>query len=211
MNRRIMATDRPFRVAIVPLRSAIAPFRVAIVPLRVAIAAAIGVLLVVHSPAAQAADAAARKPNIVYILADDMGYGDPGFMGLQGSPHAEHRQTRPRRHGAHRLLCSIGLLADAGHADDRPLRNAHRRLPRDRAPRAVGAAARRTHARAGTPRRRLRNGDRRQVASRRIPAPLSTAEPRLRSSIWPVVRNGRLFHAQAGKDFRLASRRSTLS
>lgn len=41
------------------------------------------VLLVVCSGQIQARDAAARQPNIIYIMADELGYFEPGFMGGQ--------------------------------------------------------------------------------------------------------------------------------
>ena len=34
-----------------------------------------------HSLALQAVDTAARKPNVIYIIDDELGYYEPGFMG----------------------------------------------------------------------------------------------------------------------------------
>ena len=90
----------------------------------------------------------AKKPNIVFILADDLGRDDCGFMGGTEikTPHLDKLAAAGAKLDAFYVqpVCS----PDAGRAHDRPLPDAARPAGRRRA--AVGAvrpAARGAHAR----------------------------------------------------------------
>ena len=67
---------------------------------------------------------AAEKPNIIMILADDMGYADCGFNGRNRDQDAEPRQARTPRGDSRCVLRAAGLLADAIFVHDRTLPDA---------------------------------------------------------------------------------------
>ena len=64
-----------------------------------------------------------RKPNILIMLVDDMGYGDPGAYGggaMLGAPTPNIDQAGRRRAEADIGLCDAGLHTLARGLDDRP-------------------------------------------------------------------------------------------
>ena len=69
-----------------------------------------------------AAQQQARRPNVVLIITDDVGYGDFGSYGVAGREDAEHRPPRARGRQADGLLRERSeLLADARGAHLRPI------------------------------------------------------------------------------------------
>ena len=93
--------------------------------------------------AAPAFAAEPDKPNVVYVLADDFGYGDAGCYNPKSKiPTPQHRPPRQRGDAVHRRALRVGgLLADALRHPHRPLRLAHQAPPRR--PRPVRPAAHR--------------------------------------------------------------------
>ena len=81
----------------------------------------VALLVGVLSAGPTATPAQSRRPNIVVIVADDMGYGDIGVHGARTS----RRRTsidRAERHAVHRALCHRPLLQpDPRGAADRAL------------------------------------------------------------------------------------------
>ena len=54
----------------------------------------LGVFCLLGSGSSHAADAPAKKPNIIFILADDLGYGDIGPFGQKIIHTPDARQAR---------------------------------------------------------------------------------------------------------------------
>ena len=86
-------------------------------------------------PLSAAAQAPARPPNIVYIMADDLGWTDLGCQGSRYYETPEHRPDGEGRDAVHqRVHLRAELPADPGRPDERPVRPPHRRLHRRRRP-----------------------------------------------------------------------------
>ena len=95
-----------------------------------------------------AANQAAERPNIVLVLADDLGYGDLHCYGEKDIADAQPRSLRHRGTAADKLLCGPSqLLALAHGADDRPHAHARRRAELDPGRLADAPAAERDHGR----------------------------------------------------------------
>jgi Sulfatase len=90
------------------------------------------------TPAQAQQPPAGRRPNIVFILADNLGYGELGVYGggiLRGAATPAHRHARQRRHGLNfnveaqctpsRSALMTGRFSIRWH-----LRSAHRGRPR---------------------------------------------------------------------------------
>ena len=111
---------------------------------------------------------AVSKPNIVFILADDLGLLRPRLL-RRRDRDAEPRRPRPQRPALHPVLQHRPLLAHARRAAHRLLRAADSsRRPAGRARRHAGRAAAVGALAAGLPQaRRLPQLSQRQVAHRR--------------------------------------------
>ena len=102
---------------------------------RTALAGALGTAaLAAGGPAL--AQAGGRKPNMLYIMADDLGYADLSCYGRRDYADPGARRAGGRGHDVHARLCQQrGVHGDARGADHRP-------LPVSPAGRAAGAARR---------------------------------------------------------------------
>ncbi len=65
---------------------------------------------------------AAKQPNIIFILADDLGWTDLAVQGSEVLRNAEHRSPRGAGHAAHPLSQLPELPAHARGADERAIR-----------------------------------------------------------------------------------------
>ena len=131
---------------------------------------------------------AGKKPNIVFILTDDQGYGDLSCHGnpILKTPNIDRLHAEGVRFTDFHV--SPDLLADALGVVDRPARIQERRHAHDPGTRATDA--RRGHAGRGAEVGRLHDRHLRQVAPRRRAG--SLAEPaRLRRDVHPRRRRHR--------------------
>ena len=121
------------------------------------------------------------RPNIILILADDMGYGDFGCFNYGASRTPVARSSRQRRTLPDAALLGVsGLRARARVADDRTLSASHRRHRHARDARPRPACAARVDDRRSPEARGLRDRPRRQMAQRRVRLALSSEPARLR-------------------------------
>ncbi len=68
-------------------------------------------------------------PNVVFILADDLGYADLACLRQQVLRNAEPRQIGQAGHSLHRCpYLRTQLPTDTCRADDRPIRSTHGHL-----------------------------------------------------------------------------------
>ena len=68
-----------------------------------------------------------KKPNIIFIMGDDIGWSNIGVynQGIIGGPHAESRQARQGRHAVHRLLRRGELHRGTGELHHRRTADPH--------------------------------------------------------------------------------------
>ena len=143
--------------------------------------------------ASHAITATPAKPNILFIVGDDMGYADVGFHGCKDIPTPNLDALAAVGRAVHqRLRQRAVLLADARGTADRPLPDALR--PRVQSRRQPGAARHRDDHRRPAQGRRLRHRPRRQMASRRA-AGHAPAEARLRRVLRLPRRRAQLLRA----------------
>ena len=164
-----------------------------------------------RSPSPRPPPPAADRPNVVFILADDLGRDDCGFMGGTEikTPHLDKLAAAGAKLDAFYVQPVCRPTRAALH--DRPLPDAARPAGRRRA--AVGAvrpAAGRAHAAAGPEGGRVRDRHRRQVAPRPLPPGVPADPPRLRPPVRPLQRGARLLHPRPRRRVRLAPRRQGL-
>ena len=127
------------------------------------------------------------RPNVVLIVADDLGYGDVGVFGSTRIRTPDDRPPRGRGRALHRLLRGAGgLLRVARRHPDRQLPEPRRHHGRARPARPPRPRRERADDRRAAEGARLRDGRLRQVAPR-PPAALPAHAPRLRRVLRPAV------------------------
>ena len=118
--------------------------RAAEIPAALLAAAAI-VLPATSAPAARAADAAPRPPNIVFFLCDDLGVGDLGALGAKDirTPNIDKlfaRGTRLTRHWSGSAVCAPSrcVLFTGKHPGHAVVRSNREVKPEGQAPMPAG-------------------------------------------------------------------------
>ena len=140
------------------------------------------------------------RPNIIVIMADDMGFSDMGCYGSEiATPNLD--RSGARRHPIHAFLQCRALLPDAFGAADRPVQPSGRRRRHGQRPRHSGlpGLSQRPlcHVRRSIAPRRLSRAHGRQMARRRGSSALA-GRPRIRALFRPDQRRVQLLAPRPG-------------
>ena len=141
-------------------------------------------------PAASSQDQpAVQRPNIIFILADDLGYGDLGCYGQKKikTPNIDRMAAEGMRFTNFYCGCSV-CAPSRCTLDDRQTSGPRHGARQHAAPAGPGRpaphGARDGHGRAALEEGRLRDGDRRQVGPGHAGGPQQPAGFRLRPPLW---------------------------
>ena len=173
----------------------------------IAALAALGPLLLGGEGRADARTAPAPRPNIVYILADDLGWGDVGWHGSEiKTPNLDELAKAGARLEQFYVQPVCSPTRAALMTGRYPIRHGLQ-VGVVRPWAQYGLPLEERDAARGPEEGGLRDGDLRQVAPRPFPARVPADPPRLRSPVRPLQRRTRLFHAHPRRRARLAPRR----